>query len=239
MDMVSHIMEKIGAEYDDNSKEGDYRIKDKKLRKEKTIASLLSENQDELLAFCKKSGNTSHKKKYGEQYIAILVLGSVMMKHGAAINSKTMKAILNACEKDPWGKNELERRICLDDFRDILSTYDHKTPTEDWKDNGAAFGVGYDELVRGRFSSKVALMARYYLKKFYGEKEWFAGINLIFSSGGYALLIGVKFTEERTPQLAIDALQGLFEVPLYLIDAEAFKQQEFDASVITELAVIE
>lgn len=227
MDMISEIMDMIGAK----SGEG---LHEYKVRKgSKPIADRLTEKQDELLAHCKKDGSTAWKKKHGEQYIATLVLGAVMMRNGASINPKTMKALMNACDKDPWGKNELERRLYLEDFKDILSTYDHKTPTKEWKDHYAMFNIKGDEYIRGRFSSKVALMARYYLTKFYGDKEWCAGINLLFSKDGYALLIGVKFNEERTPEKAVDALQGLFEIPLFITDVDAFKLQEFDEDVMT------
>lgn len=219
MDTISAIMGKIGAKEDEDT--GEYALKDGG-----SIAERLAKRQDELLAYCKRDGSSAHKKKHGEQYIATLVLGALLVRHGAAINAKTMKALVNACDKDHWAQNELERRLYLDDFKEILATYDNKTPTKEYKDHGKEFGVDMDERIRGRYSSKVAAMAMHYVKKFYGDRQWFGGLVPIFSKGGHALLIGVKFTEERTPQNAMEALQGLFEVPLYITDAEELNTQE-------------
>lgn len=220
MDMISTIMGKIGAKHNDDT--GEYSVR----KNSQSIADRLTQQQDELLAYCKKDGNQAFKKKHGEQYMATLVLGTVMVRHGAAINAKTMKAIVNACDKDPWGENELERRLYLEDFKDILAAYDHKTPTNEWKDHGKEFGVDMNERLRGRFSAKVAKMAHHYVKKFYGDKKWFGGLTYIMNKSGHALLIGVKFDEERTPQNAVEALQGLFEVPLYITDAEDLNIKE-------------
>jgi hypothetical protein len=219
MDMIHNIMTMIDAEQDEDT--GEFSVKDGD-----TIAERLTKRQDELLAHCKKDGSSAWKKKYGEQYIATLVLGTVMVRNGASINAKTMKALINACDKDPWGKNELERRIYLEDFKEILSAYDNKTPTKEWKENGKEFGVDFDEMCRRNFSQKVVKMARHYLMKFYGDKEWFGGLTTIFNGNGYALLIGVKFDDKRTPQNAAEVLKGLFDVPLYIIDANELKLEE-------------
>lgn len=228
MDMVSYIMGKIGAEMDDDT----YKYK---VKKGKSIAKRLTESQDELLAYCKRDGNKTFQKKHGEQCIATLVLGATMVRHGAAINAKTMKALINACDKDPWGNSELERKIYLEDFKEILANYDHKTPTDEWKDHGKEFGVDMNERMLGRFSAKVARMAHHYVRKFYGHKKWFGGLTYISSKSGHALLIGVKFDEERTPQNAVEALQGLFDVPLYITNAEELnvKEEEVNEQIST------
>lgn len=226
-DVISEIMDMIGAKMDDDT--GDYKVR----KGSKSIGDRLTEKQDELLAHCKKDGSTTWMKKHGEQYIATLVLGALMVRNGASINPKTMKALINACDKDPWGKNELERRLYLEDFKDILSTYDHKTPTKEWKEHGKEFGVDFDEMCRRNFSPKVVAMARHYLMKFYGDKEWFGGLTTTFSRDGYSLLIGVKFDEKRTPQNAMEALQGLFEVPLFIIDAKELNLKKEEQQTIT------
>ena len=67
----------------------------------------------------------------------------------------------------------------------------------------------------------MAELAAHHVRKFYEGKDWFAGLQLIFSSKGWAMLIGVHLTEERTPKKAILAVQGLFDIPVWLYDADA------------------
>lgn len=210
MDVVSMIQDHIKVK----SKEDSFDWVEPK--KGPSIAERLSAAQDELLEMVENHGKEC--REY-ERYIPTLVLGSVMMQYGAAINKKVMKAILTACNKDAWAKQELERKMNIDDFKEILLAYDHKTPTKDWKDHGKEFDIDMDELIRGRFSSEVTNMAMAHLTKAYGDKPWFADITPIFSNGGYAILMGVRFDKKRTPQKAREEIHGLYEIPVFFYDA--------------------
>mgnify|MGYP005613934245 CR=1 FL=1 len=211
MDVVSMIQSRIKVRDKRNSSDW------AEPKKGPSIAQRLSDVQDELLTMVDDHGKQC--RDY-ERYIPALVLGSVMMRYGAAINAKVMKAILNACDKDAWAKQELERKMNIDDFKEILLAYDHKTPTKDWKDHGQKFGIDMDELIKGRFSSKVTEMAMAHLEKAYRDKPWFGGIHWIFSAGGHALLMGIRFDKKRTPDKARKEIHGLYEVPLFFYDVD-------------------
>lgn len=116
-------------------------------------------------------------------------------------------------------KQELERKMNIDDFKEILLAYDHKTPTKDWKDHAKEFDIDMDELIKGRFSSKVTEMAMAHLKKAYGNKSWFGGIHWIFSNDGHAIIMGIRFDKKRTPDRARKEIHGLYEIPVFFYDA--------------------
>ncbi len=221
MDVVSMIQGRIKVKQKANSFDW------AEPKKGPSIAERLSAAQDELLEMVE-----NHGKQCGdyERYIPTLVLGSALIGHGARINKKVMKAILTACDKDAWAKQELERKMNIDDFKEILLAYDHKTPTRDWKDHGKEFGIDMDELIRGRFSSKVTEMAMAHLEKAYGDKPWFGGIHWIFSNGGHAVLMGVRFDKKRTPDKARKEIHGLYEVPLFFYDASKVEITEKTAA---------
>jgi len=217
MDVVSMIQDHVKVK----SKKDSFDWAEPK--KGPSIAQRLTATQDELLEMVEKHGK--ERRDY-ERYIPTLVLGSALIGHGAAINKKVMKAILNACDNDAWAKQELERKMNIDDFKEILLAYDHKTPTKDWKDHAKEFDIDMDELIKRRFSSKVTEMAMAHLEKAYGKKPWFGGIHWIFSDGGHAVLMGVRFDKKRTPNKVRKEIHGLYEVPLFFYDAGKMEVKE-------------
>lgn len=210
MDVASMIQSRIKVKWKEDSFDW------AEPKKGPSIAQRLTAAQDELLEMVENHGK---ERRAYERYIPTLVLGSVMINHGTAINAKVMKAILKACDKDAWAKQELERKMNIDDFKEILLAYDHKTPTKDWKDHAKEFDIDMDELIKGRFSSKVTEMAMAHLKKAYGNKSWFGGIHWIFSNDGHAILMGIRFDKKRTPDRARKEIHGLYEIPVFFYDA--------------------
>jgi len=217
MDVVSQIMGKIGVRY---KKDYSGYVKPRG----KSIAQRLTEAQDELLQMCQdKKGLADYEK-----FIPTLVLGAVMIQNGSAINENVMTAIVAAIDNDEWGNRQLERKLYLNDFKEILASYDHKTPTNEWVDHHAKFGIDDKDSLRGRFSLKTVMMALHYVKQFYSGRSWYGGTTIIYGSDGYALLMGVEFNEERTPELAVQGIQSLFEVPLFFTDKCELNIEEID-----------
>lgn len=197
-DAMAHIMGKVG------------RIKDVK-----KIADKLTAIQDDLIEWAIKAGDGF----IVERYVSIQVVGVAMMKYGAKILPKNLKKIIRACDKDSWAKEELERRIYVQDFKSILESYDNETPTEETIDYETRFGVTYEDLVKGKFSSRTAKMALYYIHNEYKDEPWYKDTILCVNSGGYSILMGVVDDEEsKNFHYVINNVFGIFEVPILFCD---------------------
>lgn len=203
MDAIAGIMNKIGM--NDTT------------RASKRIAKALTEKQDELLKWAIKDGKPM--RKYGEEWVKVQVLGVTMIKHGATISDKTMKKLLEACDKDQWAEQALERAIYIKDFRGILEAYNN-TPTEETIDHKKIFGVTHDDWRNGKFSSRVAVMAMHYVHQAYRHNDWYKDTTIIMNEDGYAILMGVVDDKKsKNFPFVIKNVHGVFEVPIYFCDA--------------------
>ena len=218
MDLQDAIMSKIGLK---QKKDYSGWVKP---RSGGSIAQRLSNAQDDLLVMCEKKGKQLSRS--GERYIPTLVLGVTLIQHGAVINPKVMKAIVTACDKDKWGEGNLERKIYLNDFKNILASYDHKTPTDECRDRKKEFGVGFEEFCKRNYSGNVANMALHHIREEFQEKKWYAGSELVFGAKGYHVLIDVRFNDKLTPKLAMSYLNELFEVPILFRDVDGYMNQK-------------
>lgn len=152
------------------------------------------------------------------------VLGLILMAYGAKMSDRVRAAVLSACDHDEWSKEDLERRILVSEFRDIVESYgaDGKyVPTEATINYEARFGI--TDWLHGRLSSKIATMALYYIHREYKDMPWYKDSTIIVNSSGYAILIGV--TNEDKLMESLKSVFGVFEVPVFFCDGSEMRYE--------------
>lgn len=220
MDMEFEILKKVGVKFDKE----DY----KPVQNKREIRELLTKKQNVALATCRSEAK-QHRKE--ERTIPIQVLGVLLMRYGCAINENVMSALLRSCKNDHWAKCSMERAVHVRQFEEILKSYDHKTPTNEYIDYKKTFGATGEDFLKRGFSGKVALMALHYVHHGWKKHSWYCDSKLIAGNDGWQVLVYYHQDKVKLNDLIAND-NRIFEVKICFIDSGCwnpnYKNEEED-----------
>lgn len=161
--------------------------------------------------------------EYG-RVIAAQVLGVLVINQGAKMGDAAKKLVLDACDNDEWAKRDLERKIYVSEFADIVRAYcdnPEPVPTKEYADWTKKYGLTQDDLNSPRLSGAMLQIAMGEVAEHLARKPWFEGVRFAVNSGGYRILVVVSeknILRDGGPSILSDEdiPSDLFEIPVSL-----------------------